>query len=156
MTRKKIAETNDYLRKEIDAKCKPSPKEKKQGTLGFIGPPPDKTRLTEELSEAVSFCDNERVDYLLAMGANPNYAGEHRNTLLIRAAACGDYRIVLSLIRAGAIINARNDSGKSALDCALANKIHCNVLFEGPYTDYDKCVEILKQNGAVWSASIWR
>ncbi|KAK4896470.1 hypothetical protein LTR27_005686 [Elasticomyces elasticus] len=116
------------------------------------------------LYQAVAFDDLERVELLLAQGANINAVAEYdsRGTPLHAAASRGNVRCVKLLLARGAEINAVNTYGRTALWCAVAPEWSFDAESIKPTSEfaqsrinrncveaeYNECVELLLQYGA--------
>jgi len=62
--------------------------------------------------------NRQDVRDLVALGADPNAAGDMGNTPLHYAASSGHLLVVLTLLECGAASRAKNDFGQTPADCA--------------------------------------
>ena len=96
--------------------------------------------MLEDLTNSPTGVKSERVEELVAAGANVNQADSYGTTPLMRAVRTrGAESVVALLVRAGANVNARNGSGYSVLD--IADEYGCSP----------ECRQILVDAGALAS-----
>lgn len=103
----------------------------------YAGHPLGASALAGALRTAVIYERPQMVKLLLAWGADPN-AGRLRP--LADAAREGEAEMVLMLLEAGADVNAVDEEGRTALDCAES--------WAGSSGGHDEVIELLKARGA--------
>ena len=102
----------------------------------------------------------ESLDLLLEAGANVNAVTNNKDTALTLAASRGHAECLEKLICAGSEVNHKSENGKTSLLIAAENcdrevtlrKLHRHIPDEEAdhleHEYFDRCVEILAQNGA--------
>src|SRR5581483_2096822 len=73
--------------------------------------PEDQKETNERLLKAISTGSRTTAQQLLAEGADPNAADDHGTTALMYAAEGSDLLLINALIKAGANVNAHDQSG---------------------------------------------
>lgn len=83
---------------------------------------------------------DELCEVLLKSKANPNALGKNRNTALHYAAKFSHWRIIQSLLTAGAIYNVKTGTGKTPLDLASHHKVkYLLMLVQDSFSKIENC-----------------